>query len=290
MPAVALLRAASLLLSLQAAGVALFTAFFASLLVQSRAALVRGALRLAAAAGLVLLASLAAEPVRLAGDLEGIVDPALYRMVLHSALGVAFALRLLALLCAAVTLWLSRDALAAVQPAAKVAACLAVGVTAAAFAVTGHTVDAGSRALAAALLGVHLLIVMFWLGSLWPLLQVSRCEPAAAAQRIISRFSAVATWSVPVIGLAGLGLASLLLPDWAALARPYGLLLLSKLALFLLLLLCAAANKWRFGPAAGRGGCAAIAFRRMVMVEYALIALVLVVTALMTTFYSPAPA
>ena len=290
MPAVALLRAASLLLSLQAAGTALFAALFATMLVQSRAALVRGALRLAAAAALVVLACLAAEPIRLAGDMDGMTDPALYRMVLHSALGLSFGLRLLALLCAGVTLWLSRDASSAVGPAPKIAACVAVGVTAGAFILTGHSVDVNDRSLAAGLLGVHLLIVMFWLGSLWPLLHVVRYEPSAAAQGIIGRFSSLASWSVPLIGVAGLGLATLLLPNWAALARPYGVLLLGKLALFLLLLLCAAANRWRLGPAAGQGGSAASAFRRMVMLEYALIALVLVATALMTTFYSPAPA
>jgi putative copper resistance protein D len=290
MLAVALLRAASLLLSLQAAGVALFTALFTGMLVQSRAALRRGALRLTGAAVLVSLVCLAAEPVRLAGDLNGMTDPALYRMVLHSTLGVSYGLRLLALLFAGMALWLSSDAASAVRPIPKVAACLAVSVTLGAFTLTGHTVDVGYRALAAGLLAVHLLIVMFWLGSLWPLLCVTRCEQAAAVQRIISRFSSLASWSVPVIGLAGLALATLLLPDWAALARPYGLLLLNKLALFLLLLLCATANKWRLGPAAVQGGSAAIAFRRMVMLEYALIALVLVATALMTTFYSPAPA
>ncbi len=290
MLAVALLRAASLLLSLQAAGVALFTALFTGMLVQSRGALRRGALRLTGAAVLVILVCLAAEPVRLAGDLDGMTDPALYRMVLHSTLGVSYGLRLLALLFAGMALWLSRDAASAVRPTPQVAAWLAVSVTLGAFTLTGHTVDVGYRALAAGLLAVHLLIVMFWLGSLWPLLCVTRCEQAAAGQRIISRFSSLASWSVPVIGLAGLALAILLLPDWAALARPYGLLLLNKLALFLLLLLCAATNKWRLGPAAVQGGSAAIAFRRMVMLEYALIALVLVATALMTTFYSPAPA
>ena len=59
-------------------------------------------------------------------------------------------------------------------------------------------------------------------------------------------------------------------------------------ALSFVLLGLAALNKWRFGPAIERGDTrAARGFRRCVVSEYVLIAAVLSVTAVMTTFFSP---
>jgi putative copper export protein len=50
----------------------------------------------------------------------------------------------------------------------------------------------------------------------------------------------------------------------------------------------AALNKWRLGPGVRRGDSRArIRFRRSLAAEYALIAAVLGVTAILTSFYSP---
>jgi putative copper export protein len=50
----------------------------------------------------------------------------------------------------------------------------------------------------------------------------------------------------------------------------------------------AALNRWRLGPALQHGGLAAgRRFRYAVATEFALLAAVLCVTAVMTTFYSP---
>ena len=94
--------------------------------------------------------------------------------------------------------------------------------------------------------------------------------------------------TVPCELLAGIVLASLLLPDFAALRRPYGELLIVKFLAFCALTPIAAANKWRFGPALRRGdGAAARRFRHALAVEYGIIAAVLCLTAVLTTFYSP---
>jgi len=58
---------------------------------------------------------------------------------------------------------------------------------------------------------------------------------------------------VPLIALAGAGIAAVLLPDFAALLAPYGLLLSAKLMLFAALMALAALNKLRLAPALGRG-------------------------------------
>ena len=51
----------------------------------------------------------------------------------------------------------------------------------------------------------------------------------------------------------------------------------------------AALNKWRLGPALASTSGAAATFQRVVGAEYLLICAVLVVTAVMTTFFSPEP-
>jgi putative copper export protein len=93
---------------------------------------------------------------------------------------------------------------------------------------------------------------------------------------------------VPLIFVAGAAIATLLLPDVEALAHPYGELILAKTALFAVLMVLAALNRWRYGPAltspellAGR------AFRRVIIAEFVIIVAVLSITAVMTTFYSP---
>jgi putative copper export protein len=138
------------------------------------------------------------------------------------------------------------------------------------------------------LLLAHLLIVAFWFGALWPLYLVTLRESRERMARVIAVFSAAAVWLVPVILVAGVAIAALLLPDIAALLQPYGELLIAKVVLFAVLLGLAALNKWRFGPAMERGDTqAARGFRRSVVSEYVLIAAVLSVTAVMTTFFSP---
>ena len=106
--------------------------------------------------------------------------------------------------------------------------------------------------------------------------------------RVVAVFSAAAFWLVPLILVAGIAIAALLLPNVAALRQPYGELLIAKSALFAVLLGCAAVNKWRLGPALGRGDLqAGRAFRRVVITEYVIMVIVLSVTAVMTTFFSP---
>jgi putative copper resistance protein D len=72
------------------------------------------------------------------------------------------------------------------------------------------------------------------------------------------------------------------------LRRPYGLLLRAKLGLFALLMVLAAVNRWRLTPAlAASVAPARSALRRSIVAEYLLITVVLAVTAMLTTLYSP---
>jgi putative copper resistance protein D len=277
----AILRALGFVALFQAAGVAMFLAIFHAGLADSTPA-IRRLGRIAAIFGLAFVAAhFALEAGRMAGRLGGIFDPALQQRVLNSSMGAATALRCSGLLLLAIGL---RGDGGPPRLLAITGANLAVF----SFALIGHTAVNQARWLLAPLLLAHLSIVAFWFGALMPLHIVSRSESHASAAKIVGHFSRIAFWLVPGILFAGIAMACFLLPNFAALRDTYGTLLLAKLAGFVLLMALAAANKWRLGPAIERGEIPAIRmFRRVVSLEYTLIMVVLAVSAVMTSFFSP---
>jgi putative copper export protein len=275
------LRAVSFVLLFQAAGVAIFVAIFGGRLTNSRGA-VRRLGQAAALAALVLVAGhYALEAARMAGDMSGVLDPSLQGMVWNSPSRAALICRLVGLLLVAIGLHGTGGRRMVLAISGAVLVTLA-------FTLTGHTSVNAHHWVLAELLMVHLLIVAFWFGALWPLYIASSRETPARASELIERFSAVATWLVPVILLAGTAMAVLLLPNLSALSEPYGELLIAKVVGFALLMGLAAANKWRLGPILTHGGVQSGRwFRRSVAAEYVLIAAVLAITAVMTSFFSP---
>jgi putative copper export protein len=308
------LRAVSFMLLLNAAGISIFVTVFGHLLPGSLPALTKLGWRLAIGALVFVVGHHALEAARMAGDMNGLTDPAMQAMTLRSSEGAAFVLRVVGLVLVAVGLRggarsrSGADAGGGTHSAGQVGAHAAgvsgalrelsngrrvravVRVTGAVLAVasftlTGHTSVTPYRATAAVLLILHLLVVAFWLGALWPLYLVASKAPPPIAAELIGAFSRIAAWVVPVILLAGVGLAVLLVPNLAVFRQPYGLLLLAKVALFTALMALATLNKRAFGPACATGRPKA--FKQAVVVEYILICAVLAVTATMTTFYSP---
>ena len=276
-----ILRALSFVLLFQAAGVAIFVAIFGRRLASSQVSVRRLGQAAAIAAIVLVAAHYALEAARMAGEMSGMWDPTLQGMAWNSPAGTALICRLLGLLLVAVGL----------QEASVRWTILAVGGTVlatGAFALTGHTSVNAHRAALAPLLMLHLLVVAFWFGALWPLYVASLRETPARASDIIERFTAVATWLVPAVFLAGIVMAVLLLPNLQALSEPYGELLIAKVVGFAVLMGLAAANKWRLGPALVHGPAQSGRwFRRSVAAEYVLIAAVLTITAVMTSFFSP---
>jgi putative copper resistance protein D len=275
------LRALSFVLLFQAAGAAIFVAIFGRRLASSQVS-VRRLGRVAAIAAIVLVAAhYALEAARLAGEMSGLWDPILQGMAWNSPAGAASICRLLGLLLIAVGLQ-ARSGRRTIL--ATGGAVLAIG----AFTLTGHTSVNVHRAALAALLALHLLVVAFWFGALWPLYLASLRETPVRASDIVVRFTAAASWLVPVILLAGIVMAVLLLPNLRALSEPYGELLIAKVVGFTVLMGLAAANKWRLGPALVHGTAqSGRRFRRSVAAEYVLIVAVLTITAVMTSFFSP---
>jgi putative copper resistance protein D len=263
----------------QAVGAVFFLSLFARQL-DHAAVPIRRLAHIAAAAGLILIvAHLALEPARLAGDYDGLWDRELQGLAWHSASAASQLLQALGLLV--IVAGGAVPALAASRWATG-GGLLAI----AAFLLSGHTRAHPLRALLAPLLAVHLLIVAFWFGSLGALLLVSRRETRARAVEILQRFSLLASWLVPLILLAGLSMGAVLARSFSVLQRPYGELLLVKLAGFALLLLLAVMNRWRLVPAFATDGRAG-PLRRSMAAEAALLVALLATTAVLTTFFSP---
>jgi len=274
------LRAASLMLSLEATGIALFTALFASGAPPCRAAITRRGRTVALAAAALLLLQLAFEPVHLAGDWSGLTDGTQWQLLAADSAALALIVRLAGVVLIAL-------ALAADSPLSLTFAGLPLVVLS--YLLSGHTVLPPLRPLLSVLLAVHVMAVVFWFGALWPLRQLLAHSSAVVAAGTVASFSRSALSLVPLLALAGVLLACLLLPAAAALLRPYGLLLLCKGVLFAVLLFLAAYNRLRLTPALNAGAPrAASRLAASVLAEYLLIALVLLVTAVMSGYFSPA--
>jgi len=277
----AALRALSFVALFQAAGMAMFLALFGRFLLASRAGTRRIAMGTALIAIVLVIAQYLLEAARMSGDFAGVMDPSLQGLVLHSSTAFALAARVagLVLLVAAMR---SHDT------AGTALTVLGLLLVLGAFLLVGHTTAHAERWLLALLLLVHLFIVAFWFGALVPLFRASSIEVAATAGRVIDAFSAIALWFVPVLFVAGACLALFLVKTVDGLRTDYGELLLVKVAGFAVLLGLASLNKWRLAPGVARGELRAIAhFRRSLAAEYLLIAAVLAVTAVLTSFYSP---
>lgn len=277
-------RALAFFALFQAVGAAFFLLLFARQLDAPRAPVRRLAVTAAGCAALLTLLHLGLEAARMAGDYSGLWDHGLQQLAWSSRAGSAQITEVAGLLILLSSLLY--------LPAACAAGSAATGgvITLCGFLVTGHTSVHPWRALLAPLLGLHLLIVAFWFGALWPLLMVVRLEAASSAARIMARYSALAGLLVPLLAVAGVALAWLLSGELAVLHRPYGELVLLKLSLFMVLMAPAAYNRWRLVPALGLASVAhdpRTALRRSITSELLLLACVLTVTAALTTLYSP---
>lgn len=279
--AAVVLRALAFVAVFPAAGLPVFLLLYGQRLTASGPAVLRLGIAAALTGAVLTGADQLLQPARMTGTFVGLLDGSLHAILWASDTGPAVALRVLGLLAIAVTL---RGRSRAAEAGCLIAATLVVS----SFAFMGHTATGAGRWLLAPLLIVHLLAVAFWLGALPALYLVAGREAIGTAAAVIDAFSRTAIAVVPAIFVAGLGLSVVLLPDVAALASPYGALLIAKLGGFLLLMALAAVNKWRLGPAIGSGRTDALRrFRRVVAAEAVLIAAVLAITATMTTFYSP---
>ena len=273
-----LLRAASFVALLQAAGLSLFAALFSSHLSAAGTGIRRLGVGSTAVALPLLAAQLALEAARMAGEFDGVLDWSLQRMVLGSAAAAVFGVRVLGAILLVCGL----------SGSFRPAQVLAYGgalLVAASFALTGHTAVHPARWLLAPALATHLLIAALWLGALPALYLATSREQTGRAARLIEAFSRLAVWVVPLLAVAGIVMTLVLVPGLAVFAQPYGWLLLVKMTGFAVLMGLASANRWRLGPAVARGDTRAL--KGSLAAEYVLMVGVLAATATMTSLYSP---
>jgi putative copper resistance protein D len=277
-----ILRALGFIALFQAAGMAMFLALFQGGISDSTTAALRRSGLAASIAALVLVAAhFALEPARLGGELAAIADPVLRDIVLGSPLANAFAWRASGLVLLVIGFAL---------PAHRAPLVALPGAALALFAFTqaGHTTTHSPQRLLGVLLFVHIAAVAFWFGSLLPLRCIAVRETSVSAGSIVEGFSRLAVKLVPLLAVAGIALAILLMGTWSNLATPYGRLILLKVVLFTVVMLLAALNRWRYGPALASGAPRAVtAFCAATGAEIILIGAVMVATAVLTASYSP---
>ncbi len=135
--------------------------------------------------------------------------------------------------------------------ARKVLALSALGFASLSFAVSGHAAVAPPRVVALPAVTLHAAALLFWMGSLAPLLLALRGpEPDS----VLRRFLSVAVPTVAVLILSGMTLTWLQAGSPAALlGSSYGVVLGLKLALVTVLLALAARNRLVLTPALAAG-------------------------------------
>ena len=213
----------------------------------------------------------------LTGDVSGLTDPEMLKLLWTTPVGTALLLRLVGLGLLIAGLFMGR-----------VGTWVSVlgGVIAIwSFDHVGHVSSRDTTLLDIALM-LHLLAVALWIGVLTPLKRLaSSSNTYSSAADVGHRFGVVASASVPVLIIVGGYMGYQLVGSFTALVgTSYGQAMIIKVLLVGLLLGLAAANKLRFIPAL-RTGDSAVAnhLSKSISVEWIVILAVLGMTAVLTT-------
>jgi putative copper export protein len=164
----------------------------------------------------------------------------------------------------------------------RIAAALAMTAS---VAFNGH---AAAISLPAGLLTMaHVTAASWWIGSLWVLRRACVGAEGADLVRVVTRFSSLAIRIIAGLIVAGVALIIVLVNfDASAWLTSYVRTLALKLVFVALLLALAIYNKLQLTPRLPRE---AAALRRSINAEFAIIACVLLVTAVLTTYFAPEP-
>ena len=213
----------------------------------------------------------------LTGDMSGMIDPEMLRLLWNTPVGTVFILRIFGLSLLFVGLFLGRIGVW-ISIIGGISALLS-------FAQIGH-ISGNKFLLAEFALLLHLLAIAFWIGILIPLKRlVSSSSTYILAAKIGHRFGIIASVTVPILIAVGGYMSYELVGSIAALTgTTYGQVLIIKVALVGSLLGLAAANKIRFIPSLSAGDPnAAKHLSRSIIFEWVIISAVLCLTAVLTT-------
>lgn len=219
--------------------------------------------------------------IKFLGSFEGFFDFKIQKMIFQSHLGVSKIMALMGLVSIAIALKLK-------QYSQLIVGMIGITLVAVSFTYTGHTAENPFRFILSPLLILHIVVVAFWFGSLIPLYIIVKYEDSIVSGGIVESYSKKATLLVPLIFIAGLIIGLVLMKGANFFDHTYGLIVLLKIVLFSALMLIAALNKWRLGPALLANVPAASRNLRIALtVEFLVVCAVVLTTAILTGYYSP---
>ena len=214
--------------------------------------------------------------------IAGMLDPEMLDLVKDAPLGTSVFIRIVGLLLMMIAIFQ--------HPVTYWIAGAGALVTAASFSFVGHGTGE-PRWVLTTLVTLHVLGISFWIGALLPIRRaVSKDSDLVSGGELAHRFGQQAQWIVGGLVVAGAVLAILIAGSPLSLVTTqYGMTLIIKLVIVSLLLALAAANKLRFVPAIRQGDAsAAHHLRQAVSLEMIAVAVILLVTAILTTI-TPLP-
>jgi copper resistance protein D len=268
--------------TLGAAGAIFFLAYSGSLLFESVRSRIRRLI------GTLLLVSALASCARvllsgasMSGELGGMFDSGFLRMILGAGEGRATGMRMAGLALAALAI--------PSNPRFRALALLGAATASISFAGVGHIHGLLPNAAPLLLLCMHLLCAAFWLGALGPLLIAARGGSETQVALLASRFGKLALGIVVLLLAAGAGVLWAVIGDAAQFwSSDYGRMMVMKLLIVAALLSVAAVNKLYLTPKLLSGHArAVIQFRRSLILEMVIGALILLITATFTTVAGP---
>lgn len=222
---------------------------------------------------------------------SGLFDVGIMALLWQSAVGEALALRALGFVALVIlSVGLLRWPRSLSGPAARwmITLCVVagIGLIGASFAAIGHSAEHGIAARL--LVVVHVLGVMWWIGALIPLWLACGTLPVADLRALMHRFGQLAAGVLAALLVCGAALIVLFLdsPD-EMITTPYGIALSLKVGGVLVLLGVAARHKWRLVPLLVEPA-AALRLRISIGLEIVIAALILMLTAVLSTILSPA--
>jgi putative copper export protein len=265
-----------------AAGAVFFSLYCSNLLRDPQRVLIRRLIAafvgIAAAASVLRILLLAGS---MSGDVAGMFDASFSGMILSAGEGRASGARIagLALMLFALPK----------RPVFRGPAIVGALAASTSFAWVGHIHALTPNTAPSLLLCLHLLCAAFWLGALPPLLIIATGahEPQIAAAA--ARFGKLALRVVALLIAAGVSLLLMLIGSAAQFfSSDYGRMMAVKLLAVAALLSLAAWNKLALTPRLLRGDArAAVQFRRSLVAEMSVGALILLTTAAFTTLTGP---
>lgn len=224
-----------------------------------------------------------------AEGIAGMVDPLYVQLLWESPVGSTLQVRLIGIALLLVALAgppPQRGRPGATRLACR-ALCYAVGalMTAASFNLTGHSAELGTAG--SLLVTAHVAAALCWAGALYPLWFATSSLDVGRLQQVLHRFGVLAAGLVAVVLLAGSMLLFVILSSQAAdMAGYYIAAMAFKMALVITLLLIAAHHKWRSVPRLERPG-GLDAFRRSLRLECAVVLVIVMATAVLSTVLGP---